>query len=157
MLSLLYATCLKLLVFFFLVSDCSGETLAQRPRLGHNVTTLLGLLGCEDAGTEIPRSVWSYLLKEIVSHSSEPGCIKTRALSFRTTGDTSYRYWKYVDMPSRPDWYNESSNVSGFTSAFETNSAFACVQGVIFACLNEHMFHRGMQVLQFLFGGEKGK
>jgi hypothetical protein len=47
--------------------------------------------------------------------------------------------------------------VSGFTSVFETNSAVACVQGVIFACLNEQMFHRGKQVLQFRFGSETRK
>jgi len=32
--------------------------------------------------------------------------------------------------------------------------AVACIQGVIFACLNEHMFHGGIQVLQFHFGSE---
>jgi hypothetical protein len=47
--------------------------------------------------------------------------------------------------------------VSGFTSPFETNSEVACVQGVIIACLNEHMFHRGYQVLQYLFGSETQK
>jgi hypothetical protein len=70
------------------------------------------------------------------------------------SGDTCYYHSKYEDMPVIPDWYNESSNVSGFTSAFETNSEVGCVQGAIFACLNEHMFHRGKQVLQFLFGSE---
>lgn len=47
--------------------------------------------------------------------------------------------------------------MSGFTSAFETNSAVAYVQGVIFACLNEHMLHRGKLVLQFRFGHETRK
>lgn len=69
-------------------------------------------------------------------------------------GDTSYCHSKYEDMPISPDRYNEGSSVSGFTSAFETNSAVVCVQGDIFACLNEHMFHRGKQALQFRFGSE---
>jgi len=73
------------------------------------------------------------------------------------SGDISYRHSKYEVMPVIPDWYNESSNLSGFTSAFETNSAVACVQEVIFACVNEHMFHREKQVLQFRFGSETQK
>ena len=47
--------------------------------------------------------------------------------------------------------------MSGFTLAFETNSAVSCVQGVIFACLNERVFHRGKQVLQFRLGRETRK
>ena len=47
--------------------------------------------------------------------------------------------------------------MSRFTLAFESNSAVGCVQGIIFACLNEHMFHRGKQVLQFHFGSETRK
>jgi hypothetical protein len=73
------------------------------------------------------------------------------------SGDISYRHSKYEDMPVISDRYNESLNLSGFTSAFETNRAVACVQGVIFACVNEHMFHRGKQVLQFRFGSETRK
>jgi len=57
------------------------------------VTMLLGLLDFEDAGIAIPRSVSSYFLNEIVSHSRGPGCT-TRALSFRMSADTSYRNLK---------------------------------------------------------------
>jgi len=54
------------------------------------VTMFLRMFDFEDAGIAIPRSVSSYLLNEIASHSRGPGC-KTRALSFRMSADTSYR------------------------------------------------------------------
>jgi hypothetical protein len=50
---------LLILINIFRVSDWSGANLAQRPRLRHYVTTLLGLHDFEDdsTATAIPRSV----------------------------------------------------------------------------------------------------
>jgi len=45
------------MINIFRVSDCTDESSAQRPRLRHYVTSVLGLFDFEYDGTAIPRSI----------------------------------------------------------------------------------------------------